>query len=98
MTASLAEKLRAMIAQELWEQALGVLRPLDPADAARLLMAIPFEEQQELFRRIPVDSAARLAPVLPYYHTYVLLHSRPAPEMNAIVEKMNPGERLQFFD
>jgi NitT/TauT family transport system ATP-binding protein len=98
MTASLAEKLRAMISQELWEQALGVLRPLDPADAARLLMAIPFEEQQELFRRIPVDFAATLAAVLPYYHTYVLLHSRPAPEMNAIVEKMNPGERLQFFD
>jgi NitT/TauT family transport system ATP-binding protein len=98
MTASLAEKLRAMISQKLWEQALGVLRPLDPADAARLLMAIPFEEQQELFRRIPVDFAASLAAVLPYYHTYVLLHSRPAPEMNAIVEKMNPGERLQFFD
>ena len=97
MTAPL-EKLRTMISQQNWEQALGVLRPLDPGDAARLLMAIPFEEQQELFRRLPVDFAARLAAVLPYYHTYVLLHSRPGPEMNAIVERMNPGERLQFFD
>jgi NitT/TauT family transport system ATP-binding protein len=98
MTASLTEKLRAMISQQRWEQALGVLRPLDLADAARLLMAIPFEEQQELFRRLPVDFAARLAAGLPYYHTYVLLHSRPAPEMNAIVEQMNPADRLQFFD
>ena len=98
MTASLTEKLRAMIAHERWEQALTVLRPLDPADAARVLMGIPFEEQQELFRRLPVDLAGRLAAVLPYYHTYVLLHSRPASEMNAIVEQMNPTERLQFFD
>jgi len=98
MTTPLTEKLRAMISQQHWEQALGVLRPLDPADAARLLMDIPFEEQQELFRRLPFDFAARLAAVLPYYHTYVLLHSRPGPEMNAIVEQMNPGERLQFFD
>jgi len=98
MTASLTEKLRAMISQERWEQAVAMLRPLDPADAARLLMGIPFEEQQEMFRRLPIDLAGRLAAVLPYYHTYVLLHSRPASEMNAIVEQMNPTERLQFFD
>jgi len=98
MTASVTEKLRAFISQERWEQALDVLRPLDAADAARLLMAIPFEEQQTLFRRVPVDFAAGLVPALPYYHTYVLLHSRPGEEMSAIVDRMNPAERLQFFD
>jgi len=35
---------------------------------------------------------------LPYYHAYVLLHSRPIEEMAAIVDKMSPGQRLQFFD
>ncbi len=98
MTASLTEKLRAMVSQERWEQALELLRPLDPYDVARLLMALPFEEQQGLFRRLPVELAARLAVLFPYYHTYVLLHSRPVQEMTAIVDRMNPAERLQFFD
>ena len=92
------EKLRAAISQQRWELAVELLTPLDPAEGARLLMSVPFEEQQELFRRLSVGSAARLVPALPYYHTYVLLHSRPAAEMNAIVEEMNPAERLQFFD
>jgi NitT/TauT family transport system ATP-binding protein len=98
MTAPPSEKLRALASQERWEQALDLLRRLDPDDAARLLMDIPFEEQQALFRRFPVNFAAELAAALPYYHTYVLLHSRPAAEMNAIVEQMDPAERLQFFD
>ncbi len=99
MPAPPSEKLRALTSQERWEQAIDLLRRLDdPADAARLLMDIPFEEQQALFRRFSVNFAAQLAAALPYYHTYVLLHSRPAAEMNAIVEQMNPAERLQFFD
>ncbi len=98
MAAPPIEKLRPLVSQQRWDQAVDLLRPLDPADAARLLMALPYEEQQELFRRLPVDFTARLAPALPYYHTYVLLHSRPGPEMSAIVDRMNPAERLQFFD
>ncbi len=74
------------------------LERLDPEDAADLLMSIPFEEQQILFRKLPVDFAAKLAGIFPYYHTYVLLHSLPVEEMRAIVDKMNPGERMHFFD
>src|ERR1700722_5575329 len=61
-------------------------------------MSIPFEEQQILFRKLPVDFAAKLAGIFPYYHTYVLLHSLPIQEMRAIVDKMHPGERMHFFD
>lgn len=74
------------------------LERLDPEDAADLLMSIPFEEQQILFRKLPVDFAAKLAGIFPYYHTYVLLHSLPVDEMRAIVDKMHPGERMHFFD
>jgi NitT/TauT family transport system ATP-binding protein len=74
------------------------LERLDPEDAANLLMSIPFEEQQILFRKLPVDFAAKLAGIFPYYHTYVLLHSLPVQEMRAIVDKMHPGERMHFFD
>jgi len=66
--------------------------------AADLFMSIPFEEQQVLFRQMPVDFAAKLAGLFPYYHTYVLLHSRPVDELNAIVDQMSPDARMQFID
>jgi NitT/TauT family transport system ATP-binding protein len=67
-------------------------------DAAELLMTVPYEQQQALFRKLPIDLAAKLAGAFPYYHAYVLLHSRPLDEMNAVVDQMNPGERIHFFD
>ena len=39
-----------------------------------------------------------LAEVLPYYDTYVLLHSRATQDLIAIVDGMNPAERVRFFD
>ena len=93
-----AKKLQAILAQGRWDQALATLQRLDPPASADLLMAVPYEQQQVLFRKSPVDFAARLAEVLPYYHAYVLLHSRPVEEMKAIVDQMRPAERLQFFD
>jgi len=61
-------------------------------------MSLPYEEQQVLFRRLPLEFAARLAPIFPYYHTFVLLHSLSKSQMNAVVEKMHPLERLNFLD
>jgi NitT/TauT family transport system ATP-binding protein len=98
MNQAMTEKLRAILSQGHWEQAAGLLERLEPGVAAELFLKIPFEEQQILFRRLPVDFAARLVEVFPYYHAYVLLHSRPIEEMNAIVDKMDPAERMQFFD
>jgi NitT/TauT family transport system ATP-binding protein len=74
------------------------LRQVDPASAADELMNLAFEEQETLFRKLPVDVAASLVSALPYYHAYVLLHSRSAEDMNAIVDHMNPGARVQFFE
>ncbi|MBZ5592210.1 MAG: AAA-associated domain-containing protein [Acidobacteriia bacterium] len=94
----MTEKLRASLSQGKWDQAVAVLQRLDPDAAADLLMSLPFEQQQLLFRRMTPDLAAALVAALPYYHAYVLLHARPVDEMSAIVDRMNPGERLQFFD
>jgi len=55
------------------------LQQLGPAAAADLLVSLPFDEQRILFRELPLDFAARLVPSFPYYHSYVLLHSRPLP-------------------
>jgi NitT/TauT family transport system ATP-binding protein len=98
MNSPTAEKLQAILSQGRWDQAIEFLRHLEPSAAADLMMTVSFEQQQDLFRRLPVDLAATLAGSFPYYHLYILLHSRPVEEMRAIVDQMNSGERLMFFD
>src|SRR5208283_4540242 len=94
----IADKLRLILSQGGWDQVVELLQRIDPAVAADFLMDLPIEDQQVLFRRFPIEFAATLAGIFPYYHTYVLLHSRALDEMNAIVDKMNSYERLQFID
>ena len=92
-----AEKLRAALSQGRWDEAVAVVQQLGPAAAPEILAA-PFEEQQILFRILPVDLAAPLISRFPYYHSYVLLHTRSLESLRAIVNAMHPYERMQFFD
>jgi NitT/TauT family transport system ATP-binding protein len=92
------DKLRAIFSRGEWDQAAALVERLDPNIAADLFQSLPFEEQEILFRRLSVEFAAELAPIFPYFHTYVLLHARPRAELAAIVEKMDPAQRLMFFD
>jgi NitT/TauT family transport system ATP-binding protein len=92
------DKLRAALSQSRWNEAIALMGGLDPDDCAGILMSLPYERQQELFRKLPVGLAAKLIAAFPYYHAYVLLHSRPVADINAIVNEMNPGERMHFFD
>ncbi len=98
MTPTVAEKLRAAISQERWEQAIAFLKPMQAEAAAAGVMTLPFDEQKRLFRRLPIDLAARLAAEFPYYHAYVLLHARPTKEVAAVINAMNEDERLRLFD
>jgi len=93
-----AEKVRDALSQGHWDHAVELLQQLDPAAAADVMMGLTFEEQQVLFRVMPDDFAAALVSHFPYYHSYVLLHTRSIEKLRAIIEKMEPGERLQFFD
>src|SRR5260370_36369658 len=92
-----ADKFRTLLSREDWDQLVALLPRLDPSVAADLFLEIPAEQREMLFRRLPVEFAARLAEILPYYDTYVLLHSRGTEELIAIVELMDPAERLRFF-
>jgi NitT/TauT family transport system ATP-binding protein len=93
-----AEKVRGFLAQGRWEHAASLLRHIGASTAAELFMRLPYEQQQTLFGKLPVDFAAALTGIFPYYHAYVLLHSRPLQELQAIVAAMNPDERALFFD
>ncbi len=93
-----AEKFRALLAAERWSHAIDMLQEFDLTEAADTFQSLPFPQQKDLFRKLPIPFAAKLAGAFPYYHTYVLLHSRPKDELNAIIDAMHPGERLHFFD
>jgi NitT/TauT family transport system ATP-binding protein len=92
------EQLRDILSRGRWEDAVSLLQGLKPEAAAEEFMGLSFDEQQSLFRRLPTEFAAKLAVHFPYYHLYVLLHSRPAHEMRAIVDSINPDDRMRFFD
>lgn len=93
-----AEKLQELLSQGRTDQAVALLQRLEPDAAADSIMRIPFEEQQIVFRALPVDYAATLVSHFPYYHSYVLLHSRTIQDLRAIIDKTQPQERHQFFD
>jgi len=94
----MAEKLQELLSQRKWEPLFELIRGLSPSAAADLIMGMRFEEQQLLFRQLPIPLAATIINHLPYFHAYVLLHSRPVQEMASIVEAMKPGERDHFLD
>jgi NitT/TauT family transport system ATP-binding protein len=98
MSSSIAERLRDAVSQAHWNVAVALLQTSDALQAAEALGDLPFEQQQSLFRHLPMDLAAAVVAQFPYYHEYVLLHSLPAREMLALVDKMHPDDRMRFFD
>jgi NitT/TauT family transport system ATP-binding protein len=93
-----SEKLREILSQGHWDQAIAFLERLAPEVAADLIMEAPFEEQRTLFRVLPVEYAATLINQFPYYHSYVLLHTRSVEGLRAIINHMSPDERHQFLE
>ncbi len=87
-----------MIARGELDRAIALIERLDPNVAADVFLGLPMEEQEALFRRMPTALAAALAPIFPYYHAFVLLHTRPRAEIREIVDLMEPADRLTLFD
>jgi NitT/TauT family transport system ATP-binding protein len=92
------DKFRALLAKENWEQLIPVLLRLDSSVAAAVFMDIPAAQQDQLFRRLPIGFAARLAGILPYYDVRVLLQSRSSEDRRAIVDQINPADRLRLSE
>src|SRR5580693_9344739 len=98
MTSPLAEKLRDAVSQAHWNEAVALLQTSEVVHAADALGKLPFEQQQSLFRHLPLDLAADVVAQFPYYHQYVLLHSLPMGEMRALVDRIDPDDRMRLFD
>jgi NitT/TauT family transport system ATP-binding protein len=98
MSSPIAEQLRDAVSQARWNEAVALLQISDAAQAAAALDELPFEQQQSLFRHLPLDLAASVIVHFPYYHQYVLLHSLPAGVMRALVDRISPDDRMRLFD
>src|ERR1035441_5380208 len=93
-----AEELQTILSQGRLDRAVAILEKLDPTVAADAFLSLPWESQQILFQRLPIEFAARLAPIFPYYETFVLLHTLPKEQMIAVAEQMNPIELSNFLE
>src|ERR1700730_10759678 len=98
MNSSVRETLRSRLLQGQWASVVDLLQEIGPIEAVDFILGVPFEEQQILFRKLPLEFAASLVSQFPYYHAYVLLHSRRAEEIRAIVNQMQPADRDRFLD
>jgi NitT/TauT family transport system ATP-binding protein len=93
-----ATEIKELVSQDRWSEIESALRSMSPNDAGALIGELDDEGQQLLFRELPLDLAASVLVHFPYYHQYVLLHTRTPVEMRAILDEMPDAERMQLLD
>ena len=91
-------KLGDLVSQSRWGMVSELLRRHTAEEAARVVMALPFEQQRLLIRRLPLNFTVTLIEQFPYYHAYAVLYSLKPPQIAAIIGAMEPGERYQFLE
>lgn len=92
------EDLHSIVSQGRLDRIIGILGRLAPEVAADAFLSLPYEDQEALFHRLPATLVAKLTPLFPYYHAFVLLHTLPRQEMVGIFEKTNTIERTNFIE
>jgi hypothetical protein len=65
MSRGTPEQFRRLAIEGRWDHAVALLRWFDPTVAATTFMSLPFEEQEGLFRTLPIDLAATLVESFP---------------------------------
>jgi NitT/TauT family transport system ATP-binding protein len=98
MIRSQPDDIRSMLALGRWEEAISLLQRLNPIVAADVFLTLAERDQEALFRRLPLDLAAALTAVLPCYDAYILLASRSPGDISPILDRMRPGDRMQFIE
>lgn len=90
--------LRKLANREQWTEGVSLLKGVPASTAAEWLGGLPDEQQQMLFQLLPEDLASRLLGNFPYYHQYILLHTRPPAEIRKIVDLMPAADRMHLLD
>ncbi len=92
------QEITELLARQRWPEAVALLQKMSRPSAAEFLGELPDQQQQALFRLLPPKTASEVLIHFPYYHQYVLLHTRTAEDMRAILDGMSPDERARLFD
>ena len=92
------QQFRNLLAGQRWSDLIAKLKSVPASAIASWMEDLTDEQQQTVFRQLPAELAARVLGHFPYFHQYILLHSRPANEMRRILDQMPPDERMRFFD
>ena len=98
MTKTRPDDIRSMLADGAWDEAIALLQRLNPVVATDVFLTLPERDQETLFRRLPLELAAALTGILPSYDAYVLLVTRPPRDISPILDRMKPGDRMQFIE
>jgi NitT/TauT family transport system ATP-binding protein len=94
----LPQKPRGHMTNPRWDAVIERLHHQKPAEAAEEILTLPFEQQRQLFRRIPAQVAAAFIAHFPYFHAFVLLYALPPAAIAAIVNAMSSVDREEFLD
>jgi len=97
MSPSRNQEILDLLAEERWSEIAFLLRDIELSAAADLL-DVPDQQQQALFRLLPTKIAGQVLHRFPYYHQYILLHTRTSEDMRQILDQMAPDDRARFFD
>src|SRR6516164_3433705 len=92
------DQVMDLVRKAQWPDVILAMAKLPPSEAADLLAGLPDYNQHALFAQLPVELAAQVLAHFPYYLQYVLLHTRQPSEMRAILDQMNPDDRMQLLD
>jgi NitT/TauT family transport system ATP-binding protein len=90
--------IHELVTREQWPDAVAALVKMPRPAVAEFIAQLPDLPQQRIFSLLPVDVAASVLSRFPYYLQYVLLHTRNAADMRAILNDVPPDERMQLFD
>ena len=66
MTSPITDSLREAVTQTHWNEAIALLQTSDTSEAAEALRDLAFDQQQSLFRHLPLDLAAAVVAQFPY--------------------------------
>lgn len=95
---SYTQQLQNLLAREQWPEAIALLKSIPLSSAKELFSNLPDDQQQAVFRLLPIELAAKLLTGFPYYHQYILLHTRQGGEINRVLDEMDADERMLFLD